>query len=535
MQAKLSIPIPSLAFKWLQVGIILLLVFGIFFRFVNIDRKIYWLDEVYSALRISGFTRTELIQEVFDGREIAVTELIQYQAPNSKKSLTDTLRSLALEDPKHPPLSYLAARTWMQSFGNSIASRRTLTAIYSVLSLPCMYWLCWELFKRPAVAWVAVALLSISPLQILYAQDAKQYSLLILNILLSSASLLRALRLNTRSSWGIYTITLSLGLYTHFFYSLVATAQGAYVLAINKFRLNKLVRNYVISGIGSLVIFSPWMWVILNNYSNSQLADHLSRRLPPWSLLNIWVTNLGRNFLDIDLIYYKSLRYLGTPINLFNWAIALLVTYSIYFLCRKAPRSAWLFVILLVGIPFMALGLPDLIAGGQRSTEARYLFPCFLGFQIAIAYLLATQIANQQQHLQIKQKLWSVLLVGLTLTGISSCWLSSQADVWWHQFASYSTPVAARVINRSPHPLVVSDTMWGHVLSLSHLLHADAHLQLTILPAVPDIAPDAHDVYLFRPSQNLLDQLGEQYSITKTPETGKLWRLEKKQTLTNTN
>jgi uncharacterized membrane protein len=38
----------------LRFLVITLLVLGIFFRFVNIDRKIYWGDEVFTSLRISG-------------------------------------------------------------------------------------------------------------------------------------------------------------------------------------------------------------------------------------------------------------------------------------------------------------------------------------------------------------------------------------------------------------------------------------------------------------------------------------------------
>ncbi len=34
----------------LRFLIIVLLVLGLFFRFVNLDRKVYWLDEVYTEL-----------------------------------------------------------------------------------------------------------------------------------------------------------------------------------------------------------------------------------------------------------------------------------------------------------------------------------------------------------------------------------------------------------------------------------------------------------------------------------------------------
>ena len=40
-----------------------------------------------------------------------------------------------------------------------------------------MYWLCLELFESSVTAWLAVAIIAISPFQIVYAQEARPYSL----------------------------------------------------------------------------------------------------------------------------------------------------------------------------------------------------------------------------------------------------------------------------------------------------------------------------------------------------------------------
>lgn len=50
---------------WFRFFIILLLVLGVFFRFVNLDRKVYWYDETATSLRISGYTWAEQHQ-LFD-------------------------------------------------------------------------------------------------------------------------------------------------------------------------------------------------------------------------------------------------------------------------------------------------------------------------------------------------------------------------------------------------------------------------------------------------------------------------------------
>ena len=109
----------------LQCLIIALLLLGIFFRFVNLDRKLFWYDETVTAVRNAGYTRSEIVEQLFDGREIGVEDLQKYLHTNSQKGLLDTMHSLALEDPQHPPLYYAIARFWAKWFGNSAAVART--------------------------------------------------------------------------------------------------------------------------------------------------------------------------------------------------------------------------------------------------------------------------------------------------------------------------------------------------------------------------------------------------------------------------
>jgi uncharacterized membrane protein len=167
----------------LRFSIIILLVFGIFFRFVNLNQKTYWEDETLTSLRSSGYSVEEVVQQVFDGRVISIEDLKKYQHPNPEKSLTDTINAL-VEHPEHPPLYYLMSRFWMQLFSGFATTPRSLSALISLLILPCVYWLCLELFESSMVGWVAVALVAVSPVYVRYAQEARQYSLWTVIILL---------------------------------------------------------------------------------------------------------------------------------------------------------------------------------------------------------------------------------------------------------------------------------------------------------------------------------------------------------------
>jgi uncharacterized membrane protein len=128
---------------------VVLLILGIFFRCVNLGKKIYWGDETYTSLRISGYTERELRQEIFNGQVIGIEDLQKYQHLNSDKSAADTLNGLAVEEPQLSPLYFLIVRFWAQLFGSSVVAVRSLSVCLSLLALPCLYWLCWELFEFP--------------------------------------------------------------------------------------------------------------------------------------------------------------------------------------------------------------------------------------------------------------------------------------------------------------------------------------------------------------------------------------------------
>ena len=108
---------------------------GIFFRFANLENKVYWIDECYTYLGISGYTESEFIQELGDGQIKQIKSLQNYQRINAEKNVLDTVKKLALEESQLTPLYFVAARCWGQLFGDSIAVTRSLSAVFSVLAI----------------------------------------------------------------------------------------------------------------------------------------------------------------------------------------------------------------------------------------------------------------------------------------------------------------------------------------------------------------------------------------------------------------
>ncbi|HEY9833918.1 MAG TPA: glycosyltransferase family 39 protein [Stenomitos sp.] len=509
--------------KGLLLLCIVLLLLGIFFRFANLERKIYWGDEVHTSLRISGYTQAEMVQQVFDGPVIGIEDLQKYQRLSSDKSFIDTIHAL-VEHPEHPPLYYVMARFWMQLFGDYVRTPRGLSASISLLVFPCVYWLCLELFKSPRVGWVAVALFIISPFHVLYAQEAREYSLWTVTILLSSAALLWSRQRSTKLSWGVYAATVALGLYTHLLFILVTLAHGLYLLSIESFRLSKIFRAYMLALVGGGLAFVPWLWVLAANWSAPEKATGwIAHKRDLFSLVKSWVGDLSRVFLDLGNTEEQVL-YLIPLIGI----LLILIGYSLYFLCRYTPQEVWLFIITLIVVTGITLILSDLTLGTQLSILGRYLIPCFVAIELAVAYLLATKVTLSLTT-NWQRKLWQIIMVGLFSIGILSCAINVQAQEWWNKDPTYHYPQVASIINQSSRPLVISDTGPANIIALSNLLNSNVRFELLSKPTGLKIANSFSDVFLYRPSVKLQDSLEQQNKskVETVYEPGKLFRLKK--------
>jgi uncharacterized membrane protein len=513
-----------LSLTWLKFLIITLLVLGFFFRFVNLDQKAYWFDEASTSLQISGYSDGEVIQQIADGRIISVQDLQSYQYPSPEKTAIDTMKGLATKEPQLTPLYFVMARFWVQWFGNSVAVTRSLSAVISLLAFPGIYWLCLELFESPLTGWIAIAFLAVSPFHILYAQEARPYSLWTVTILLSNASLLRAMRVQTQQSWGIYATTIILGLYSHLLSALIVIAHGVYIGVIERFRLTKRLIAYgIASGLG-LITFTPWIFFALTNL---QKTNEQSWQAVPESFLNLvkgWVRGISLFFVDFGLNDRSpSLYLIGFSIILI--VLLILVVYSIYFLCRYTPKSIWLFILTSMIVPALALLLPDLIIGGFYSTVTRYLIPGYLCMQLTMAYLFATKItAISVQEWQ--NQLWKTALIALISLGVWSGGIIAQSETWWTKADDNVNHHLAQIIHRSHLPLVVSDAYFVRMLSLSHSLDSKVRVQLLTEPKIPQIPDVFSDVFLYYPSERLRKGLEKEYKIQPV-DSPSLWKLEK--------
>ena len=477
--------------RWLMSLLAIGILLGIGFRFFDLDHKLYWHDEAYTSIRAAGFTRQEIDDKLFQNRIVAAPELQKYQRIKPGSTEADTIRSLALEDPQHPPLYFLMARWWMQQFGSSLTASRSLPAILSLLSLPLMYALAQELFASNLAALLATAFFALSPFDILFAQTARQYSLLTATVIGSSWLLLRAVRLRALPNWACYSLAIALGLYTHPFFSLTLIGHGVFIIAywlfVKKTKLRGHVTNsqFFLAVTAALILYIPWIYVLATNLGRASATTDWTRVSPGLLyLVKFWTLSFTALFFDFDFGFDNIWTYL------LRLPFLLLIATAIYKICRRTSSSTWLFVLTSIFVPFLLLALPDIILGGKRSAVSRYLISCFPGVQLAVAYLLASNVKNQQRF-------WQVILALVFTASVASSTVSAFSDTWWSKDLSYFNAEVAKIINKEAianrsikDTIVISDrgndfTNMGDLLSLSYLLDKDVRLML--LSQSPDM------------------------------------------------
>lgn len=458
--------------KFLKILIVITLVIGVFFRFSNIQHKVYSADEVRSILRLSGYTSDEFKQGVFNGELINASQILRYQIPNPEKNFGDAISALA-GNPEHPPLYHLLTRFWMQIFNTPIAAR-VFSIVLSIIVFPCTYWFCLELFESSLAGWIAMGIMAISPFQIHVAQNTTQYSLWTIIILASNALLLRSLRLGKRNNWIQYSIALGIGFYTHLFFLLVAFSHGSYVFLLDKLRITKKLINYCLASIAGLLIFSPWLILIISNLELVKKNTTYYRQFNPTlkQIFNSFFNHLGNLFID----FHNTTRIE----NYLNYLVFAIIVYCLYLLINKSQQKIWLFLICLIFITPLAHILPNFISPSARPLQARYYLPCYLGIQLMISYGITyclTTIKPKWQNLLGKFILFIILSLGIIsgffITQINDWGLDDQKGT-----ANGRNTEIAPIISQAKQPLVISEATHSFILGLAYLVPSNTEFML---------------------------------------------------------
>lgn len=175
----------------------------------------------------------------------------------------------------HPPLYFLLLHVWIRLFGETEIAVRSLSAVCSTLSLGLIYGCGRRLFGREA-GLLAMVLLALSPFQIRYAQEARNYALTVLLGIASFYTFARCLErldLLRGAAWAASTAAL---LYTNNLGLLVPVAQNLFVLLHAPFPEPRGKRSWLLAQIALLALFAPWLPIFLSQLASAQKSFWIS-------------------------------------------------------------------------------------------------------------------------------------------------------------------------------------------------------------------------------------------------------------------
>jgi uncharacterized membrane protein len=297
--------------------IVVLAVSGVLFlaivvRLIGLGSESAWIDEAYSI---------NLAQH-------SISKIIQGTAAD-----------------QHPPFYYLLLHFWML-FGNSVSHARLLSALLGIVLILQVMIFGWN-FAGARLGIGAALLLTLSPLQVWYSQEARQYMLLACLTTASTYELWSCLQ--GRRRWLLYWLFSTMAIYTQYFAVFIFFSHAVIVCLWAYQQHNiRLIVPWVISMIGVGVVFAPWTPTALNQFlyhTMPWISDPAVGQVRDVVLILLFGN--GVQVLPIILRWIWLLGLFGVA----GWAVYRLINIS------QESQRGFVFVALWALIPFLAISL----------------------------------------------------------------------------------------------------------------------------------------------------------------------------------
>lgn len=379
----------------------------------------------------------------------------------------------------HPPLYFLLLRGWIEVFGDSIGSIRSMSAIPGAVVVGLGIWLTQQLSTRRAAV-LAGILLALLPTAVRYSQEVRMYSLLGVWLLGATLALVYWMRQPERTRYlAAYVVLMSAGFYTHYFTALCVLVHWAY-LGLQPPGQRLITRKaWWLANVTIVLLYLPWLPNLLN------LVQHVDQ------------LKVGG-----DIGWEEPVNLLSLPSMIWQF---LLQDEAI----EVWPPLFWLFPLLLVAVVAMTAWhfrparllalfflLPLLLVYGVSFISPVFIERYLTVYALGLPILIALAIDRLPSRLAWLGAALFVLVAGVELLGLKNTFTVDEQD-------QFNVPV--EFINRNYQEddrIVLSDMLW--YLSYVYYDQTDAQLQL-FTPPKPDGTSTRPNAYGFG---TLVDQDG---------------------------
>ncbi len=473
------------------------------FRGTHLGAKLFWQDEAISALRITGHSVAEF-DALFDNRIHRAAEVQALQHIEPGRGLFATWSSFVREEPQRGLPYFLAARLWAGAFGTTATALRAFSAIIGIFGIFLAFGLGRAATRSVSGGVILAALTAVSPFQVRYSQETREYILFADCVLLVSWLLLRALDRPTARSWVGVAVTSALGLYVDPEFLLVL-AGLAIVASLERPWRRATHGGFAAATMAALLAFAPW--AILNLQAARATQAGVAWAATPYSAAAFvlkWVFNIGATFFDAEL---ADRRWSMMLLPLFG-----LVAYGAIVALRNARdrhqgARVGLALLTCTALPLIAL---DIVKRAHYEAVIRYQVSTWLGIELLAMLGIMTLLGSADRR---KVAMGTLAFTCAAVCGTFSNIVSAGYPVWWDNNEALSEAAVARAVPANPTPTIIAQGRRSvSVLVLSRYL--DRNERLLLLKSTPTRLEAAEGpYYVFLPSASLLQALGAEHRL----------------------
>lgn len=283
-----------------------------------------------------------------------------------------------------PPLYTLLLKFWIWIFGSSEIAMRSLSLLFYILSAYFFYLFLVKIIKIKTVwKYLYMGLFLLNPMLHYFAFEARTYSLLFLITIMSFYFLLS-------KKYKAYLISISIGLFTHYFMFMVISVEIIYILISEK-RPIKIIKKMAIP----FLLFFPWFIFVLkqNNLVNEPF----------------WINEVSKDHLKlIPAILYSGYEtgfyYLNEIASNLNLTIFSYLFAGIFLFYRGKIKNKKIFYLLLLWTLLPAL-ITLAVSNIKPVFLSRYLIISTTGLLLILVFI------NEHLSKFVKYILFSILLI----------------------------------------------------------------------------------------------------------------------------
>jgi len=396
-----------------KIGIVVLLLCivtgGTLARLHNLGFDPFWIDEFLTLETINGLGQ---VHKTLPRNEIIVdppmlTSVASAQHWTQIWSMSD--------GDAHPPLFYFALRAWRDSFGDSETQLRSMSVVFSVVSILLVFVITHAQFGPTPALWAALLMAVASP-QIRYAQEARGYAMAQTLLLLAAWGAIRLGATHRTFLWAavLFFSTLA-ALMTNYLTAAPLVAVGVWTLLQRRARNRFWISGSLACAALTFVVLWGAMFIKQMHVKDSgawmppDAANHVA--LSFWRFLALPIQLLGRATTPSRIYAAGSVVVFLLPL----------------LLCRRNPRL--LLWCLWLACTIVPLTIVDLTSNNTFLSFIRY----FLFASPAICILMAAMLAHQKgwmKHvLPACATLYAMLSVQQAYADRSAAWREIAATI----------------------------------------------------------------------------------------------------------